>query len=236
MAVKRPRTLFEAMQGVKEPLVREPASSTAWRRDAGGPRPAGVPEGPAPAWDVQLTRQQMYAALAVVVAVVIGAMYLGYRIGLAQGIRRPDLPTIEEARKEKPRSELLGQGGAEREQRPPAEGETQTTRPSQPPPTPVPGIDSTLSGPFRVAIISLPVSYKASLDDVVRFLAGSGVATVSELRGNTYYLYTEQSFPTTDNEKGQALVKRIRQLGEEYARQTRTRTEFGGLLIKKTFN
>lgn len=107
--------------------------------------------------------------------------------------------------------------------------------PSQPAPQPSePEINEKISGPYQVRIFMVKASREAQLEEARAFLRQQGVATEVEPRRGFLFLYTKQRFPSQDHPAAEGLLKRIKELGDAFARQSGVGTnEFKSAYIAK---
>jgi len=243
MARKQPQALFEVYRTFKGI-----GSPSPWPDDEPPPVEQGpFVEGELPGRHaVRLTGGQVFAAVVLIVLALLVALWAGYMIGYGR-LRSLDrhLPSSDDVRQSPVRSDVLSATGPATigENRfaydsnaelagqgpPKAQQEPRESKVGE-------GVNPALSGPFRVRIMSLPVNHRdtqESLRQSRSFLQEHGIATVVEPRGNSYYLYSKQTFPSDTHEQALALRDRIRGLGDQYARQVNRTNEFRSAYVVK---
>ena len=247
MARKQPQALFEVYRTFKGIGSPSPMSDD---------EPPPVEQGPFVEGDlpgrsaVRLTAGQVFAAVVLIVLALLAALWAGYTIGYGrlQSLDR-HLPSSDEVRQGPVRSDVLSATGPATigedsfAYDPNAELAGKEPQKSQQGPQKDEGgggvgegINPAISGPFRVRIMSLPVNHRdtqESLRQSRSFLGEHGIATVVESRGSSYYLYSKQTFPSDTHEQAVALRDRIRELGDQYARQVNRTNEFRSAYVVK---
>jgi hypothetical protein len=188
-----------------------------------------------------LTLRQTLIALAVIVLIVLVAMYVGFLIGARQKAARG--PTIGQARRNPPQLQVVQNTGpkaleqdrlrydpnarvgdvAPRVPATPAASATGSAAAAAP----------AQSSQWRVRILSTAQSHKVDLDKARVFLAARGIETVYDVRSGFYVLYTQQTFPTDRHEALLQLVGRLRELGKEFSRASGTNTDFADAMPVK---
>jgi hypothetical protein len=252
MARKQPQTLFEvysSFRGVRHgpaDAAAEPSAESTAATVAGTVAPRATPAERAAGdrYVIRLTAVQVFVAGLLALMALAVAAYAGYAIAAAKG-RDLDSggPTLSDVRTQPADPEVLGRSGNA-----PLAGDPFVFRePSDPAGTtgaevPARGgdqeglVDPALSGDWRVRIMSLPVEHRdtqTSLTQSRSFLAEKGIATEIAQRGQSYILYSKQTFPSESHEKAIELRDRIRTLGREYAQRVNRSNEFSSAYLAR---